>query len=45
VARGAALVVDRFVRVVDADVLLLDEVGVAGLLGDVAGLMRVLQAR
>jgi hypothetical protein len=38
-------VVDRFVRVVDADVSLLDEVGVAGLLGDVAGLMRFLQAR
>jgi hypothetical protein len=38
-------VVDRFVRVVDADVLLLDEVGVAGLLGDVAGLVRFLQAR
>jgi hypothetical protein len=38
-------VVDRFVRVVDADVAVLDEVGVAGLLGDVAGLMRFLQAR
>jgi hypothetical protein len=45
VARGASPVVDRFVRVVDADVSLLDEVGVAGLLGDVAGLMRFLQAR
>jgi hypothetical protein len=45
VARGGSPVVDRFVRVVDADVSLLDEVGVAGLLGDVAGLMRVLQAR
>jgi hypothetical protein len=38
-------VVDRFVRVADADVGLLDEVGVAGLLGDVAGLVRFLQAR
>jgi hypothetical protein len=38
-------VVDRFVRVVDADVSVLDEVGVASLLGDVAGLVRFLQAR
>jgi hypothetical protein len=38
-------VVDRFVRVAGADVGLLDEVGVAGLLGDVAGLVRFLQAR
>jgi hypothetical protein len=45
VARGASLVVDRFVRVADADVSVLDEIGVAGLLGDVAGLVRFLQAR
>ncbi len=46
VARGAALpVVDRFARVAGADVSLLDEIGVAGLLGDVAGLQRFLQAR
>jgi hypothetical protein len=45
VARGASPVVDRFVRVVDADVSVLDEVGVASLLGHVAGLMRFLQAR
>ena len=45
VARGASPVVDRFARVAGADVGLLDEVGVAGLLGDVAGLMRFLQAR
>jgi hypothetical protein len=45
VARGGSPVVDRFARVVDADLSLLDEVGVAGLLGDVAGLQRFLQAR
>ncbi len=45
VARGASPVVDWFVRVVDADVSVLDEVGVASLLGDVAGLVRFLQAR
>ena len=37
--------VDRFVRVASADVGVLDEVGVASLLGDVAGLVRFLQAR
>jgi hypothetical protein len=37
--------VDRFVRAAGADVSLLDEAGVAGLLGDVAGLVRFLQAR
>ena len=45
VARPASPVVDRFARVVDADVGLLDEVVVASLLGDVAGLVRFLQAR
>jgi hypothetical protein len=37
--------VDRFVRIAGAEVSLLDEVAVAALLGDVAGLMRFLQAR
>ncbi len=45
VTLGASPVVDRFARVADADVSLLDEVGVARLLGDVAGLVRFLQAR
>jgi hypothetical protein len=38
-------VVDRFARVASVDVGLLDEVAVAALLGDVAGLVRFLQAR
>jgi hypothetical protein len=44
-ARGVSPLVDRFVRVADADTGLLDEVAVAALLGDVAGLQRFLQAR
>ncbi len=45
VARGASTLVDRFVRVAGADAGRLDDVGVVGLLSDVAGLQRFLQAR
>jgi hypothetical protein len=38
-------VIDRFTRVAETDAAVLDEVAVASLLGDVAGLQRFLQAR
>ncbi len=43
--RGGPSLGDRFTRVAETDVAVLDQVGVAGLLADVAGLQRFLQAR
>jgi len=43
--RVAVPLVERFRRLADADASVLDEVGVAGLLADAAGLQRFLQAR